>query len=65
MLRSRHPTSRRRMQLVLTERGQEITTSVRTALFSRLHAGLDRLEEGERCVLQQAMPALRRLFAQV
>jgi DNA-binding MarR family transcriptional regulator len=65
VLRSRHPTSRRRMQLVLTERGQEVTTSVRTALFSRLHAGLDRLEDAERSVLQDAMPALRRLFAQV
>ena len=65
VLRSRHPTSRRRMQLVLTERGQEVTISVRTALFSRLHAGLDRLEESERGVLQEAMPALRRLFAQV
>lgn len=65
VLRSRHPTSRRRMQLVLTERGQEVTTSVRTALFSRLHAGLARLEETERGIIQDAMPALRRLFAQV
>jgi len=65
VLRSRHPTSRRRMQLVLTERGQEITVSVRTALFSRLRAGLDRLEAAERMALQDAMPALRRLFAQV
>lgn len=65
VVRSRHPTSRRRMQLVLTERGQEVTTSVRTALFNRLHAGLDRLEETERSILQDAMPALRRLFAQV
>ena len=65
VLRSRHPTSRRRMQLVLTERGQEITVSVRTALFSRLRAGLDRLEAAECMALQDAMPALRRLFAQV
>ena len=65
VLRSRHPTSRRRMQLVLTERGQEVTASVRTALFSRLRTGIDRLEESDRAVLQEAMPALRRLFAQV
>ena len=65
VLRSRHPTSRRRMQLVLTERGQEVTASVRTALFSRLRIGIDRLEESDRAVLQDAMPALRRLFAQV
>src|SRR5690349_1495795 len=65
VLRSRHPNSRRRMQLVLTERGQEVTTSVRTALFSRLRTGIDRLEESDRAVLQEAMPALRRLFAQV
>jgi len=65
VLRSRHPASRRRMQLVLTERGQEITLSVRGALFERLRLGIDRLEEAERTVLQQAMPALRRLFAQV
>ena len=65
VLRSRHPTSRRRMHLVLTERGQEVTTSVRAALFTRLHAGLKRLEDTELAVLQDAMPALRRLFAQV
>lgn len=65
VLRSRHPASRRRMQLVLTERGQEVTNSVRSALFERLRAGLDRLDEAERVVLQQAMPALRHLFAQV
>ena len=65
VLRSRHPSSRRRMQLVLTEHGQAVTTSVRSALFSRLRHGLDRLEESDRNVLHEAMPALRRLFALV
>jgi DNA-binding MarR family transcriptional regulator len=65
VLRSRHPNSRRRMQLVLTEHGQQVTTSVRTALFNRLRNGLDRMEEAERAALHQAMPALRRLFSQV
>ncbi|MDO9712069.1 MarR family winged helix-turn-helix transcriptional regulator [Paracraurococcus lichenis] len=65
VLRSRHPSSRRRMQLVLTDRGQSVTASVRAALFGRLRTGLDRLEEAERDALQRAMPALRHLFAQV
>lgn len=65
VLRSRHPNSRRRMQLVLTEHGQEVTTTVRSALFSRLRAGLDRLEEADRAAIQQSMSALRSLFAQV
>ncbi|MBK1661970.1 MarR family winged helix-turn-helix transcriptional regulator [Paracraurococcus ruber] len=65
VLRSRHPASRRRMQLVLTEHGQQVTASVRGALFGRLGAGLERLEEADRAAIQDAMPALRRLFAQV
>ncbi|WP_165943230.1 MarR family winged helix-turn-helix transcriptional regulator [Roseicella aquatilis] len=65
VLRSRHPSSRRRMQLVLTEQGQAVTTSVRNALFNRLGSGLDRLETSERAVLHDAIPALRRLFSLV
>lgn len=65
VLRSRHPDSRRRMQLVLTEHGQSVTASVRAALFSRLRAGLERMDETDRIAIQDAMPALRRLFAQV
>lgn len=65
VLRSRHPNSRRRMQLVLTEHGQAVTASVRGALFGRLRAGLDRMEEADRVALQAAMPALRRLLSQV
>lgn len=65
VLRSRHPSSRRRMQLVLTERGQAVTTCVRDALFTRLRNGLDQLEPSDRTVLDDAMPALRRLFALV
>jgi DNA-binding MarR family transcriptional regulator len=65
VLRSRHPNSRRRMQLVLTDHGQEVTETVRSALFSRLRAGLDRLEETDRAAIQKSMSALRSLFAQV
>jgi DNA-binding MarR family transcriptional regulator len=65
VLRSRHPSSRRRMQLVLTDHGQEVTETVRSALFSRLRAGLDRLEETDRAAIQKSMSALRSLFAQV
>ena len=65
VLRSRHPSSRRRMQLVLTEQGRAVTASVRGALFGRLEAGIGRLEPADRVALNQAMPALRRLFAQV
>jgi DNA-binding MarR family transcriptional regulator len=65
VLRSRHPNSRRRMQLVLTEHGQAVTTMVRDALFARLRAGLDRMDGAERLSLQQALPALRSLLTQV
>lgn len=65
VLRSRHPNSRRRMQLMLTDHGQSVTSSVRTALFGRLRAGLDQLGETERAAIHEAMPALRHLFSQV
>ena len=65
VLRSRHPMSRRRMQLVLTEQGQEMTEAVRTALFARLHTGLDRLDPADRTLVQDAIPVLRRLFSEV
>jgi DNA-binding MarR family transcriptional regulator len=65
VLRSRHPSSRRRMQLVLTEQGRAVTAAVRSALFGRLEAGLRRLDQSDRTALDVAMPALRRLLAQV
>ncbi|RAI60474.1 MarR family winged helix-turn-helix transcriptional regulator [Roseicella frigidaeris] len=65
VLRSRHPMSRRRMQLVLTDQGQAVTDSVRTALFTRLHAGLGRMTPADCTLLRDAIPVLRRLFSEV
>lgn len=65
VLRSRHPHSRRRLQLALTDYGQAVTTSVRTALLSQFRIGLERLEEAERAALHDVVPTLRRIFALV
>jgi DNA-binding MarR family transcriptional regulator len=65
VIRSRHPASRRRMQLVLTDHGRTVTESVRAALFDRLNAGLERMDGMERSALEEAMPALRRLLSLV
>jgi DNA-binding MarR family transcriptional regulator len=65
VLRSRHPDSRRRMQLVLTEQGTEIVTAVRAALFERLDGGLRRLDESDRAALIQGLSAMQRLLSSV
>jgi DNA-binding MarR family transcriptional regulator len=56
--RDRDPASRRRMQLQLTERGEQIMAKVRANVFSRMEARLSLLDEPTRAQLEKAMPAL-------
>ena len=60
--RSRDPSSRRRMQLVLTDQGRTSITSVRQALFDRIDRAREKLSAAEQEAVRQAVPALRRLF---
>jgi DNA-binding MarR family transcriptional regulator len=60
--RERDPASRRRMQLLLTERGERVMASVRANVFTRIEARLAQLDATARADLDRAMPALELLF---
>lgn len=65
VVRTRHPDSRRRMQLVLTRQGEAVVVAVRSALLARLNAGMGTLEPADRAALDAAVPALQRLLGAV
>jgi len=65
VLRTRHPESRRRMKLVLTDQGSEVVNAVRDALFQRLAGGLRRLSTSDIDALEQGLPAMQRLLGLV
>ncbi len=60
--RERDPASRRRMQLLLTEKGMRIMEKVRANVFARIEVRLAQLEPGPRADLERAVPALELLF---
>jgi len=62
--RARDPASRRRMRLVLTEKGRASLLRVRDILFRRLTEARATLTHAERDAVDAAMPALRRLLDQ-
>ena len=60
--RERDPASRRRMQLLLTDKGMHIMDKVRASVFGRMEARLAQLDQPTREQLERAMPALEQLF---
>jgi len=60
--RERDPASRRRMQLLLTPRGEQVIAVVRSNVFARVEARLSQLEDPARADLERAMPSLELLF---
>jgi DNA-binding MarR family transcriptional regulator len=60
--RERDPASRRRMQLMLTEKGLAVMQKVRAGVFAGMEARLAQLDDTARADLERAMPALELLF---
>ena len=61
--RERDPASRRRMQLLLTERGERVMAAVRQTVFAKVEARLAQLDAGARADLERALPALEVLLS--
>jgi DNA-binding MarR family transcriptional regulator len=60
--RERDPASRRRMQLLLTDKGTKVMEKVRANVFARMETRLAQLQDEPRADLERAMPALELLF---
>ena len=60
--RESHPNDRRRIQLVLTERGHEISTQVEQAVAARIEAQVEQLDAGEQEHLREGLVLLGQLM---
>jgi DNA-binding MarR family transcriptional regulator len=59
--REAHPSDRRRIQLVLTERGHEVSVQVEEAIASRIERQVQLLGESERAQLRTGLELFERL----
>lgn len=59
--RDAHPSDRRRIQLVLTERGNQVSTQVEKAIASRIERQVQLLDETERAHLRAGLELFERL----
>jgi DNA-binding MarR family transcriptional regulator len=63
VLRDRDPASRRRLQLVLTDRGRTALEQLRGGVVRELEGRLSKLTAEDRALLERARPALGAVFA--
>lgn len=59
--REAHPSDRRRIQLVLTERGQEISVQIEDAIATRIEYQVQQLDDAARLNLRGGLEAFERL----
>lgn len=63
--RESHPSDRRRIQLVLTERGNEISTQVERAITERIESQIALLDADERTHLREGLVLFGRVMSEL